>query len=94
MQSPKYIDWVVSRTIADAVDARMGECLANVVRAFFDYCDILPEDAVLVEGIYGYGGQHNPHTWIETANSIIELSLVHETNIRWIRLFRVENGSV
>jgi hypothetical protein len=81
MQSTKYIDWVASKTIADAIDARICECLANVVRAFLDHRDILPEDAVHVEGIYAYGGQFNPHTWIETANSIIELSVVHETNM-------------
>jgi hypothetical protein len=80
MQSMKNIDWIASKTIADAVDARIGECLANVVRAFLDHRDILPEDAVHVEGIYAYGGQFNLHTWIETANSIIELSLVRDTN--------------
>ena len=80
MESTKSIDWVVSKIIADVVDAQIGECLANVVRAFLDYRDILPKDAVHVEGIYDYGGQFNPHTWIETTNSIIELSLVRDAN--------------
>lgn len=80
MQSTKNIDWTASEIIADAVDAQNGECLANAVRAFLDHYDILPQDAMLVEGIYAYGGQFNPHTWIETSNSIIELSLVREKN--------------
>jgi hypothetical protein len=80
MKSAKNIDWVASKTIADAVDARVDECLANVVRAFLDYRSILPKDAVHVEGIYAYGGQFSLHTWIETLDSIIELALVRDTN--------------
>ena len=77
----KGIDWDRSKYIADVIDARQGECVANSVRAFLDYRDILPEDAVYVEGLYVYGGQSGPHAWIETNNAIIELSLVRETNI-------------
>ena len=80
MESTKKVDWVTSRRISDIIDARLGECLVNAVRAFLDYPEILPPDAVLIEGIYNYGGQFNPHTWIETTDSIIELSLVHDTN--------------
>lgn len=74
------VDWATSKIIADIVDARISECVANVVRAFLDYRNILPEDAIHVEGLYWYGGQIGLHTWIETKNYIIELSLVRETN--------------
>jgi hypothetical protein len=80
MKSTKKVDWVTSRRISDTIDARLGECLANAVRVFLEYPEVLPPDAVFIEGIYNYGGQYNPHTWIETTDSIIELSLVHDTN--------------
>jgi hypothetical protein len=80
MESTKKVNWDESRRISAIVDSRLGECLANAVRAFLDHPEILPPDAVFIEGIYNYGGQFTPHTWIETTASIIELSLVHDTN--------------
>jgi hypothetical protein len=80
MKSIKKVDWVASRRISDMIDARLGECLANVVRAFLDFPESLPSDAAFIEGIHNYGGQFSPHTWIETADKIIELSLVHDKN--------------
>ena len=67
--------------ISNIVDGRLDECLANAVRAFIDHRDALPADAVLVEGVYYHGGQPHLHTWIETSNSIIELSLVHNKSL-------------
>ena len=78
MKSNKNVDWFRSKNISDSINGQLGECLANAVRAFIDYPEILPTDAVLVEGIYYHGGQPHLHTWIETSNSIIELSLVHD----------------
>lgn len=80
MKSTKKVDWVTSKNISDIVDGRLGECLANVVRAFIDHRGALPADAVLVEGVYYHGGQPHLHTWIETSNSIIELSLVYDSS--------------
>ena len=81
MKSTKKVDWVASKRLSDIIDARLGECLANVVRAFLDFPESLPSDATFIEGIHNYGGQFTSHTWIETADNIIELSLVHDTNL-------------
>jgi len=75
----KEIDWVMSKRIADIVDARVGECVTNVLRAFLDHPDILPKDAVFVEGLYVLGGQEGLHAWIETTDSIIDPTIVNET---------------
>ncbi|MBK9928169.1 MAG: hypothetical protein IPP66_23115 [Anaerolineales bacterium] len=81
MESTKKVDWILSKRIAEILDARLGECLANAVRAFLDYPEILPPDAIFIEGVYNYGGQFSPHTWLETTNNIIELSLIYDTNL-------------
>ena len=81
MKSTKKVDWVTSKIISDVINGQPDECLANAVRAFIDHREVLPADAVLVEGIYYHGGQPHLHTWIETSNSIIELSLVHNTSL-------------
>ena len=81
MKSTKKVDWDTSKIISDAIDGRLGECLANAVRTFVDHREVLPADAVLIEGIYYHGGQPHLHTWIETSSSIIDLSLVHDTSL-------------
>lgn len=79
-KSIKNIDWSTSEKVAIIIDARLGECVANVVRAFLDFRNCLPKDAVYVEGLWKKGGQLGPHTWIETNNNIIDPTLVCETN--------------
>jgi hypothetical protein len=46
-----------------------------VVRAFLEHRDQLPEDAVHVEGLCFVGGQPSLHTWTETDNDIIEVTI-------------------
>ena len=76
----KEIDWETSESIATVVGARVGECVANVLRAFLDHPDILPKDSVFVEGLYRLGGQLGLHTWIETAVSVIDPTIVRQPN--------------
>jgi hypothetical protein len=80
MHTKKTIDWVKSNLIADIIDARLSECVANVTRAFLDFRHILPKNAFYVEGLYWYGGQLFLHTWIETANHIIDPTIIREMN--------------
>jgi hypothetical protein len=81
----KLINWKKSEQLMKMVDARSGECLANVVRSFLLFPDTLPQDAVCVEGIWKIGGQLYLHTWIETDDTIIDptLSLPENRNY-WI----------
>jgi hypothetical protein len=76
----KSVDWHTSEKIADIVDARIGECVANVTRALLDFRNTLPKDAVYVEGLWMFGGQLYNHTWIETRYTIIDPTLARETN--------------
>jgi hypothetical protein len=76
----KKVDWSTSTKVADIVDSQIGECVANVARAMLDFRNILPEDAVYVEGLWKIGGQLACHAWIDTSDSIIDPTLVRETN--------------
>ena len=80
MKTSENVDWVASGRISNIIDARLGECLTNAVRAFLDFPESLPSDATFIEGFYIYGGQFMAHTWIETSNKIIDLSLVNDLN--------------
>lgn len=77
----KPVDWTISERIRNLVNARMGECVANVARAFLRYRSELPPDAKFTEGIWMYGGQAILHTWIETVDSVIDPTLACETNV-------------
>ncbi len=76
----KEINWDRSNTLANIIDARIGRCKTNVIRAFLDYRNDLPKDAVLIEGLYLIGGQPFGHAWIETREYIIDPTLILEEN--------------
>lgn len=76
----KPVDWHTSEKVRNAVNAQLGECVANVARAFLKFPDLLPNDAVYVEGLWKLGGQLNLHAWIETQTSIIDPTLALQSN--------------
>ena len=76
----KEIGWDSSYKLATIIDARIGECKTNVIRAFLDYRNMLPGDAVIVEGLHLIGGQVYGHAWIETPEYIIDPTIVCEEN--------------
>ena len=76
----KPVDWDSSHRLACTIDARMGECVANVARAFLDFPGFLPADAQPVQGYWMIGGQLGLHAWIETSETIIDPTLAAEKN--------------
>jgi len=77
----KGIDWTTSQRVAKAIDARVGECVANAARAIIDFRSILPAEVSFVEGFWMNGGQLNGHTWLETPTAIVDPTLVLERNV-------------
>ena len=75
----KQVDWEESKNISQLIDAREYCCVTNIARAFLRFKNDIPHDAVYTEGFRMDGGQRGKHTWIETANSIIDPTLVCET---------------
>jgi len=71
----KPTDCVLSKLLAELVDAREGRCFANCARAFLYFREKLPADAEYVEGFWMVGGQSEPHAWIETEEAIIDPTL-------------------
>lgn len=72
----KRIDWQESKIVKEAVDAQVGECVANNVRAFLRSRHLILRNAEYVEGLWLIGGQLGIHAWIETPNSIIDPTLL------------------
>jgi hypothetical protein len=76
----KPVDLHASDRLADTIDARVGECAANIARAFLDFRSSFPTDAEPVQGYWMIGGQLGLHTWIETPNMIIDPTLAAHDN--------------
>ena len=76
------VNWALSKLIAKLVDAEIGTCVVNVARAFYCFRTNLPENSVYIEGIWMADGQPHLHTWIEADDTIIDPTLVCETNKR------------
>ncbi len=74
----KEVDWRTSENVAQIIDAGVGECVANVLRAFLDHRNLLPEDSDFVEGLYLLDGQLWLHIWIEATDFIIDPTLVRQ----------------